>query len=193
MIFDIRNPLYPLRLMSGRVQTRRAWRLPLNGYCEQFCKSELNFDGPLHCRDGGRDSSPPPTVSFQRLEVLHCVAGGFEEVRPREALRIEYSRLRSRCVQAMGDGVTRAITKQKFVRRPEDLAIMARNLSFPSCARNGQFYVLIRSEKRNVIHDQPNPCLTRHKTPEPLQKNGEAQTGSCEKLQVDPCPSKPGE
>ena len=31
MIFDIRNPLYPLRLMSGRAQTRRAWRLPLNG------------------------------------------------------------------------------------------------------------------------------------------------------------------
>jgi hypothetical protein len=31
MIFDIRNPLYPLRLISGRAQTRRAWRLPLNG------------------------------------------------------------------------------------------------------------------------------------------------------------------
>ena len=30
MIFDIRNPLYALRLISGRAQTRRAWRLPLN-------------------------------------------------------------------------------------------------------------------------------------------------------------------
>src|SRR5215469_3437560 len=31
MIFDIRNPLYPLKLMSGRAQTRRAWRLPVSG------------------------------------------------------------------------------------------------------------------------------------------------------------------
>jgi hypothetical protein len=66
-------------------------------------------------------------------------------------------------------------------------------ISFLPALAFGQFYVLIRSEKRNVIHDKPNRCLTRHKTPEPLQKNGEAQTGSCEKRQVDPCPSKPGQ
>jgi hypothetical protein len=39
--------------------------------------------------------------------------------------------------------------------------------------RNRQFHILILLGKRNVIHDQPNPCLTGQKAPDPLQKHGE--------------------
>jgi YD repeat-containing protein len=39
--------------------------------------------------------------------------------------------------------------------------------------RSGQFRILILLGQRNVIHDQPNPCLTGQKAPNPLQKHGE--------------------
>jgi len=48
--------------------------------------------------------------------------------------------------------------------------------------RSWQFHILILLGKRNVIHDQPNPCLTGQKAPDPLQKHGEPQTASCEEL-----------
>ena len=58
------------------------------------------------------------------------------------------------------------------------LMFVARCRSFPFSASNRQFHVLLRLGKRSVIHDYPNSCLTRHKTPDPLQKNAQTQAGS---------------
>ena len=73
-----------------------------------------------------------------------------------------------------------AMTKQTVAKRLSNCRETA--LSFPSPASNRQFYILILFGKRNMVHDQSNPCLTGPKTPDPLQKHGETQTASCEKL-----------
>src|SRR5580700_2039613 len=73
-----------------------------------------------------------------------------------------------------------------------DLVIVAKRQSFPQLIGNRQFYALIWFGNRNMIPDYPNSCLTRRKAPDPLQKNSEAQAGSCKKLEMDGCPRQPG-
>jgi hypothetical protein len=48
MIFDIRNPLHLRRLMIGRAQTRRAWRLPLE---QQFRHARVRAGGGECCSE----------------------------------------------------------------------------------------------------------------------------------------------
>ena len=65
MIFDIRKPLYPLGLMNGRAQTRRAWRLPLNGSRWATLLGEFNFR-----RATAFVATVATAVSFRRITIL---------------------------------------------------------------------------------------------------------------------------
>ena len=78
MIFDIGNPVRPLGLTSGRVQTRRAWRLTLVLTIKVGnCRSEVHFRGPLLC-DGigslGNQQAARGTRGNQKELLFKAVA-----------------------------------------------------------------------------------------------------------------------